>query len=176
LLKDFYNANGIVHQCSCVATPQQNGIVEWKHQHILGTARALLFQSNLPKGFFAHAVAHSVHLINRLPTPFLSQKSPFQMFYNCLPEIDNLKVFGSLAFATTLQANRHKLDSRSRKCVTLGFKTSVRDTFSLIYNLKKFSFLGMLCSLNTSFLSLIQVRTLLTKPSPLHSLLFFMMT
>ncbi|GAU27901.1 hypothetical protein TSUD_159950 [Trifolium subterraneum] len=126
LLKDFYAEHGILHQSSCVATPQQNGIVERKHQHILGTARALLFQSHLPKFFWAHAVGHAVHIINRLPTPFLSQKSPYQMLYNCLPDITTLKVFGSLAYASTLSSHRHKLDSRSRKYVTLGFKTGVK--------------------------------------------------
>ncbi|MCH83257.1 peptide transporter PTR2, partial [Trifolium medium] len=126
LLKDFYATNGIVHQSSCVATPQQNGIVERKHQHLLGTARALLFQSSLPKFFWAHAIGHAVHIINRLPTPFLSQKSPFEVLYNQLPDISNLKVFGCLAYAATLQSHRHKLDSRSRKCVTLGFKSGVK--------------------------------------------------
>jgi transposase InsO family protein len=41
LLKDFYNEHGIIHQCSSVGTPQQNDTFERKHQHILGTARAL---------------------------------------------------------------------------------------------------------------------------------------
>ncbi|KAK2354629.1 putative mitochondrial protein [Trifolium repens] len=134
LLKDFYDKHGIIHQCSCVATPQQNGIVERKHQHILGTARALLFQSHLPKIFWAHAVGHAIHIINRLPTPFLSQKSPFQILYDCLPDLTTLKVFGSLAYAPTLQANRHKLDSRSRKCVSLGFKTGVKG--HILFDLK----------------------------------------
>jgi hypothetical protein len=125
-LKDFYKDHGILHQCSCVATPQQNGIVERKHQHILGVARALLFQAKLPKIFWAHAVGHAIHIINRLPTPFLKQKSPFQILYNELPDITNLKVFGSLVFASTLQSNRKKLDSRSRKCISLGFKTGVK--------------------------------------------------
>jgi transposase InsO family protein len=126
LVKIFFNEHGIIHQCSCVSTPQQNGIVERKHQHILGTARALLFQSKLPHIFWAHAVGHVVHIINKLPTPFLPNKSPYQVLHNCLPDIDSLRVFGSLCYATTLQHNRRKLDSRSRKCVYLGFRVGVK--------------------------------------------------
>jgi hypothetical protein len=77
LLRDFYAETGILHQTSCVGTPQQNGIVERKHQHILGVTRALLFQSTLPKCFWSHTVSHAIHIINRLPTPFLQNKSPY---------------------------------------------------------------------------------------------------
>jgi hypothetical protein len=57
LLKDFYRQNCILHQSFCVGTPQQNGIVELKHQHILVVARALLFQANLPKYFWVLLLA-----------------------------------------------------------------------------------------------------------------------
>lgn len=42
---------GIVHQTSFPYTPQQNGIVERKHKHILEVTRALRFQAELPMQF-----------------------------------------------------------------------------------------------------------------------------
>ncbi|KAL0379327.1 UNVERIFIED_CONTAM: Retrovirus-related Pol polyprotein from transposon RE2 [Sesamum radiatum] len=40
--------HGIVHQKSYVYTPQQNGVVEHKHKHLLSMARSLLLQASLP--------------------------------------------------------------------------------------------------------------------------------
>lgn len=51
IMKQFYASQGIIHQTSCIETPQQNGIVERKHQHLLNVTRALLFQANLPQNF-----------------------------------------------------------------------------------------------------------------------------
>lgn len=44
----FLNEHGILHQTTIPHTPQQNGVVERKHKHLLEVSRALLFQSNLP--------------------------------------------------------------------------------------------------------------------------------
>ena len=52
--------NDILHQTSCVDTPSQNGVAERN----LETARALLFQMQVPKHFWADVVSTTCFLIN----------------------------------------------------------------------------------------------------------------
>jgi hypothetical protein len=126
LIHDFYDSHGIVHQRSCVETPQQNGRVERKHQHILNVGRVLLFQSKLPPSFWSYAILHAVFLINRVHTPLLHNTSPYFILYNQLPDQNLFKVFGCLCYASTLHNHRTKLQSRARKTVFLGYKSGFK--------------------------------------------------
>ena len=57
-MTNFFSNKGIIHQTSCVNTPQQNSIVERKHGHLLNVTRALMIQSHLPKIYWSYSVIH----------------------------------------------------------------------------------------------------------------------
>ena len=126
LMPTFYSSKGILHQRSCVETPQQNARVERKHQHILNIVRALLFQSDLPKQFWSYAAIHAVLIMNRVTSTITDNNTPYFLLHKQSPDLNQLKVFGSLVFSSTLQANRNKLAFRARKCVFLSYKHGMK--------------------------------------------------
>ncbi|XP_019181634.1 PREDICTED: uncharacterized protein LOC109176683 [Ipomoea nil] len=119
-LVDFFAEHGIIHQRSCVHTPQQNAVVERKHHHIMSVARALRFQEKLPLEFWGLCVMHAAFIINRLPSSVTDWISPYQKLYGEKPTLENIKIFGCLCYAATLPNQRHKMASRSRRCVFVG--------------------------------------------------------
>lgn len=79
-------------------------------------------------------MAHYIHLINRLPTRFLKNKSLYQVLHGEKASIRHLKVFGYLCFANTLTAQRKKFDTRAKRCVFLGYKSRVKGCILLDLN------------------------------------------
>lgn len=45
----FFLETGIVHQSSCINTPQQNGVAMRKNKHLFEVAWVILFQNMEPK-------------------------------------------------------------------------------------------------------------------------------
>ena len=82
VLSSSFAIEGIIHESSCVSTPQQNGVAERKNGHLLDTMRALFFQKNVPKQYWEEAILTTAHLINRLPTRLLDFRSPIDVLIN----------------------------------------------------------------------------------------------
>lgn len=75
----YLNQHGIIHQNRCPSNPKQNGVAECKNRYLLEIAKALMFEMNVPKFFWANAVQTIAFFMNRFPTQMLGYKSPFEM-------------------------------------------------------------------------------------------------
>ena len=117
----FYHSKGILHQKSCAETPQQNGVVERKHRHLLETARALSFQSNLPLIFWGDVVQCATYLINHMPLTSIGNISPYEKLFGHPPNNDHLRTFGCLCFVSTIKQGRSKFDPRAENYIFLKY-------------------------------------------------------
>ena len=69
------------------------------------------------------ALSTATYLRSRCPTKAVSGMTPFEAWTGEKPRVDGLRVFGCQAFAHIPKDERKKLDSKSRKCVLLGYGT-----------------------------------------------------
>ena len=77
---------GIILQTTCGFTPQQNGVAERKHRHVLETSRALLFQSHLPIKFWGDCLfKNATYLFNMIPSNVLKYKTPYEALFKSKP-------------------------------------------------------------------------------------------
>lgn len=122
-----FKQKGKSYQHSCIYTPQQNGVVECKHRHILESTRALHFQTHPPLHFLAKYVLTAMHIINRSLTPLLSQQTPFESLYGKIHSYSHLKIFGCLAYATNMHIF-HKLALQAERCIFLDLQVGKKLT------------------------------------------------
>ncbi|XP_055814401.1 uncharacterized protein LOC129884050 [Solanum dulcamara] len=120
LCDSMFKALYIIHQRSCPYTPQQNGVAERKHIHLLEVTRALRFQGKIPIRFWGHCVLAAAYLINRLSSSVLEFHTLYERLYGRKPVLSHLRTIGCLALAKNL--NEHdKLMPRSKSVVHMGY-------------------------------------------------------
>ncbi|RVW30074.1 Retrovirus-related Pol polyprotein from transposon RE1 [Vitis vinifera] len=74
--------------------PFQNGIAECKHHHVTETGLTLMFHARVPLSLWVEAFSTTVFLINRLPSPLLDGKTPYELLFGKQPDYSMLRTFG----------------------------------------------------------------------------------
>lgn len=78
----------------------------------------------MPLKFWWNAFQTATYLINRLPTPTLNNKSPFELLFHKKPNYSVIKVFGCVCFPYLRPYNHHKLEFRASRCIFLGYSSN----------------------------------------------------
>lgn len=122
-VKEFFTEKGIEFELTIPGHPENNGVAERLNRTVLDKGRCLMLGCSLNKTFWIEAVNTAVYLLNRSPTRALDQgKVPAELWYGVRPNLSKLRVFGCVAFVCkTKEQLKGKFDSRSKKCIFLGY-------------------------------------------------------
>ncbi|MBW0534256.1 hypothetical protein O181_073971 [Austropuccinia psidii MF-1] len=114
---------GFTNILSLPHTPEHNGYAERCNCTILEKARCLMSMENLPNHTWAEVAKTTVFLSNLSPTPSRGNKSPYQLWNNCLPRLSSLRTFGCCAVIYNLKNQRDwKLAPPAQEGFLLGFE------------------------------------------------------
>jgi transposase InsO family protein len=123
---NFCQHEGIKRQFTTAYTPQQNGVAERMNRTLLERTRAMLKAAGLGKSFWAEAVNTACYVINRSPSTAIELKTPMEMWTGKPADYSQLHIFGSPVYVMYNTQEVNKLDSKSRKCVFLGYADGVK--------------------------------------------------
>ena len=80
----------------------------------------MLCEFKLHKRFWGEAINTANYLQNRLPTK-VTNKTPYELWFNTKPNLKHLRVFGCKAFAYIHKSKRGKLDYKAEGGIFIGY-------------------------------------------------------
>jgi hypothetical protein len=102
-------------------TPQKNGVSERCTWTIIERIQAMTAECNLPTFLWTKAIHSANYLVNRSPRRAKKGATPEQLYIGKIPDIGNLQVFGCIAYLHVPKENRKKLDTKTKKCIFVGY-------------------------------------------------------
>ena len=131
----FCKKEGISRHFTVRDTPHQNGVAEHMNRTLLEKVRCMLSNAGLGKQLWAEAVMYASHLINRLPSTELNDKTPLEVWSGKpINYYDTLHLFGSTAY---YHVKESKLDQRAKNALFMGVASGVKGYRLWCLSLKK---------------------------------------
>ena len=113
---------GIQRKFSCRYRSKQTGVAERKNRSIVEATRAMLEEKSLPKFYWAEAVRTAVYIQNRTG----DKMSAHVLYFETMPNLRHLRVFGSIAYVHVPKEKRRKLDAKAENVFWSAIQTSRR--------------------------------------------------
>eukprot|EP00253_Pinus_taeda_P018302 PITA_18302 len=93
---------------------------------LIERARSMLSGAGLGQELWAEAVETTCYLVNKSPSSALEDKTPQEVWIGKKPSLSHLRVFGCDAYVHVPKEKRTKLDSKSKKCIFIGYKDGLK--------------------------------------------------
>ncbi|XP_075475760.1 uncharacterized protein LOC142511387 [Primulina tabacum] len=122
----FCDRKDISHELSAPKTPQQNGIAERKNKAMQEMARVMLASKNISKRFWAEALNTACHISNMVYLRNGSTMTSYEIIMGKKPNLKYFHVFGCVCYTLNDRDQLAKFDSKSDKCLFLGYATNSR--------------------------------------------------
>nr|GEU41874.1 ribonuclease H-like domain, reverse transcriptase, RNA-dependent DNA polymerase [Tanacetum cinerariifolium] len=81
----------------------------------MSTTRCMMKRTNMPQNFWAEAVRYAIYILNSVLTKALDDITPYETIKQRKPNLENLRVFGCIAYAKVPSQRLTKLDDRSSR-------------------------------------------------------------
>ncbi|GFY51385.1 retrovirus-related Pol polyprotein from transposon TNT 1-94 [Trichonephila inaurata madagascariensis] len=121
-VKSILEKFGISSRMLMPYTPEQNGAAERENRTIVGSAKSIIYATNLPLKLWEEAVNTSVYVLNRTGATSVKKKCPYELWFSKqVISTDHLRVFGTECFVCVSQQKRRKWDKKSVKGVFVGY-------------------------------------------------------
>lgn len=120
-LKEFTDSKSIIHLCSIVYTPEQNGCIERKSRIIMESARSMIHAKVMNTKLWAETLQTTVYVLNRTGTSTVKDETPCELCFGKSAELNQFRIFGSEVNVHIPKQKRQKPDAKAKKCIFVGY-------------------------------------------------------
>jgi hypothetical protein len=111
---------GVQRHYSALYSSQQNDVVEWRNQTVVGMDRALFKQRGMSAVFWGEVVVMVDYILNCSSTKALNGRTPYEAWHGRKSAVSHLWVFSCLVFGKEL-GHIGKLDDMSTPGVFISY-------------------------------------------------------
>lgn len=123
-VKRFLLNKGIKHEVLIPRTPKQSDFIERQNRTIIESAKAMLYERQLPLYLWAEATYTAVYLKNRTASETIGAITPYEKWFGSKSSVGHLRVFGSEVYVhipKKEQTKWEKNNQRTIKCQMIGY-------------------------------------------------------
>ncbi|KAH9687766.1 hypothetical protein KPL70_014887 [Citrus sinensis] len=122
----FCKQKDIQRQFTVAYTPQQNRVAERMNKTLTERIKAMLKTTDLPNSFWAKPTKTACYIVNRSPSTAIGLKTEMEMWTGKPADYSYLHVFGCPMYVMYNAQERTKLDTKSKRCIFLGYADGVK--------------------------------------------------